>query len=108
MDETGGPNHVGFFCFAPIIADKRKGELHYTNIFYFLGHFSKFVKPDAKRIISSSNRDILQTTAFINPDDTIVVIVLNTTDKEMNYILWLNGKAAEVKSFPNSITTLVL
>ena len=108
LDETGGPNHVGNFCFAPIIADTRNGELHYTNIYYYLGHFSKFVKPDAKRIISSSNRDILQTTAFINPDDTIVVIVLNTTDKEMDYILWLNGKAAEVKSFPNSITTLVL
>jgi glucosylceramidase len=73
-----------------------------------LGHFSRFVKPDAKRIISSANRDILQTTAFINPDDTIVVIVLNTTDKEIDYNLWLNGRAAKVKSFPHSITTLVL
>ncbi|MEI9933924.1 MAG: glycoside hydrolase family 30 beta sandwich domain-containing protein [Ferruginibacter sp.] len=30
--------------------------------------FSKFIRPGAKRIISSSNRDKLQTTAFINPD----------------------------------------
>lgn len=107
LDETGGPNHVGNFCFAPIIADTRNGELHYTNIYYYLGHFSKFVKQGAKRIISSSNRDILQTTAFINPDGTTVVIVLNITDKATDYIIWLNGKAVEVRNLPHSITTLV-
>lgn len=107
LDETGGPNHVGNFCFSPIIADTRNGELHYTNIYYYLGHFSKFVKLGAKRIISSSNRDILQTTAFINPDGTTVVIVLNITDKATDYILWLNGKAVEVRNLPHSITTLV-
>jgi glucosylceramidase len=107
LDETGGPNHVGNFCFAPIIADTRNGELRYTNIYYYLGHFSKFVKPGAKRIISSSNRDSLQTTAFINTDDTIVVIVLNTTDKETDYILWLNGNAVELRNLPHSITTLI-
>ncbi len=108
LDETGGPNHVGNFCFAPIIADTRNGELHYTNIYYYLGHFSKFIKPSAKRIISSSNRDTLQTTAFINPDGTTVVIVLNMTNKEVDYILWSNGNAVELNSFPHSITTLII
>lgn len=105
LDETGGPNHVGNFCFAPIIADTQNGELHYTNIYYYLGHFSKFIKPGAKRIISSANRDVLQTTAFINPDGTTIVIVLNTTEKEIDYILWLNGNAVEVKNLPHSIMT---
>lgn len=107
LDETGGPNHVGNFCFAPIIADTKNGELHYTNIYYYLGHFSKFVKPGAKRIISSSNRDILQTTAFINPDGQIVVIVLNITNKETDYLLWFNGNAVEIRNLPHSITTLI-
>jgi glucosylceramidase len=108
LDETGGPNHVGNFCFAPIIADTQRGELHYTNSYYYLGHFSKFVKPNAKRIISSSNRDSLQTTAFINPDGSTVVIVLNTKEIEIEYHLWIAGKAATVKSLPHSITTLVI
>ncbi|HTJ49816.1 MAG TPA: glycoside hydrolase family 30 protein, partial [Cyclobacteriaceae bacterium] len=73
LDETGGPNHVGNFCFAPIHADTKTGKLIYTNAYYYLGHFSKFVKPGAKHIISSSSRDKLQTTAFINPDGKIVV-----------------------------------
>ena len=108
LDETGGPNHVGNFCFAPIIADTQRGELHYINSYYYLGHFSKFVRPKAKRIISSSNRDSLQTTAFINADGSIVVIVLNTTDIEIDYHLWIEGKAAAVKSLAHSITTFVL
>lgn len=107
LDETGGPNHVGNSCFAPVIADTRNGEVYYTNIYYYLGHFSKFVKPDAKRIVSSSNRDVLQSTAFVNPDGTTAVIVLNTTDKAMDYKLWMSGKAADVKSLPHSIVTLV-
>ena len=108
LDETGGPNHVGNFCFAPIIADTRSGELHYTSSYYYLGHFSKFVKSNAKRIISASNRDSLQTTAFINSDGSTVVIVLNTTEVEIDYYLCIKDKAATVKSLPRSISTLVI
>ncbi|OGX84351.1 hypothetical protein BEN47_03035 [Hymenobacter lapidarius] len=68
LDETGGPNHVGNFCFAPIITDTRTGKLLYTNAYYYIGHFSTFIRPGARRISSSSNRDVLQTTAFRNPD----------------------------------------
>jgi glucosylceramidase len=50
----------------------------------------------------------LQTTAFINPDGSTVVIVLNTTEIEIDYHLWGEGKAAAVKSLPHSITTLVI
>jgi glucosylceramidase len=65
------------------------------------------VKPAAKRIVSSSNRDALQSTAFVNADGTTVVVVLNTTDHAMDYKLWINGKAADTKSLPHSIATLV-
>lgn len=108
LDETGGPNHVKNFCFAPIHGDTRNGKLYYMNSYYYIGHFSKFIKPGAKRIISSSNRDQLQTTAFQNPDGTIAVIVLNLGDTKVDYRLWINGKAAEASSLPHSIMTLVL
>ena len=41
LDETGGPNHVGNFCFAPVHADTKKGTLIYTNAYYYIGHFFK-------------------------------------------------------------------
>ncbi|RPD45117.1 glycoside hydrolase family 30 protein [Paracnuella aquatica] len=107
LDETGGPNHVGNFCYAPIIADTRNGQVHYTNSFYYLGHFSKFIQPGAKRVAASSNRDVLQTTAFVNPNGQVVVVVLNTTDQALPYRLWVKGQAAETLSQPHSIMTLL-
>jgi glucosylceramidase len=108
LDETGGPNHVGNFCFAPVHADTKTGELIYTNAYYYLGHFSKFIRPGAKRVISSSNRTQLQTTAFLNKDGKLAVVVLNLTDKEIPYQLWIKGKAAPTVSLPHSIATLVV
>src|SRR5690606_27215713 len=55
LDEKGGPNHVGNFCFAPVHADTRTGKLLFANSYYYLGHFSKFIKPGAKRIVSSAS-----------------------------------------------------
>ncbi len=107
LDETGGPNHVGNFCFSPVHADTRSGELIFTNAFYYIGHFSKFIKPGAKRIIAASSRSQLQTTAFKNTDGSVVVVVLNQTDKKTNYNLWVGGKAAEFAAMPHSIASIV-
>jgi glucosylceramidase len=108
LDETGGPNHVGNFCFAPIHADLRTGKLMYTNSYYYIGQFSKFVHKGAKRIISSSNRDKLETTAFVNPNGKLSVIVMNGSDEKIPYHLWIHGDAAELTSLPHSIVTLVV
>ena len=108
LDETGGPNHVGNFCFAPIIADTRTGQLLYTNAYYYIGHFSKFVRPGAQRVAATANRDWLQTTAFRNPDGKLAVVVLNTGDKKQDFQLWLNGQAAPTTSLPHSIMTFMV
>ena len=108
LDEKGGPNHVGNMCFSPVHADLSKGELIYTNSYYYIGHFSKFIKPGAKRISCSSNRDVLQSTAFKNPDGSVIVVVMNASEKEMPYRIWIEGKAVEINSLAHSIQTLVL
>ncbi|MCU7551502.1 glycosyl hydrolase [Chitinophagaceae bacterium LB-8] len=108
LDETGGPNHVGNFCFAPVHANTKTGELIYTNAYHYLGHFSKFIRPGAKRIISSSSRDVLQTTAFINESEQLVVVVLNLSNDKIPYYLWIKGKAAKTESLPHSIATIVI
>lgn len=108
LDETGGPNHVQNFCFAPIHGNTKTGELIYTNAYYYIGHFSKFIQPGAKRIISSASRSQLLTTAFKNPDGKLVVIVMNQGNQKTNYFLWINGKAAELTALPHSISTLII
>jgi glucosylceramidase len=107
LDENGGPNHVGNFCFAPVHADTKTGELTYTNSYYYIGHFSKFIRPGARRIASSPSRSALLSTAFINPDGKVSVVVMNKSDQKISYFLWLDGNAAEVSSLPHSIQTLV-
>lgn len=108
LDETGGPNHVGNFCFAPVHADTRNGEIYYLSSYYYIGHFSKFIRPGAKRIISSASRGQFLTTAFVNTDGKIAVIVMNQSNDKIPYRLWMNGQAAEVTSLPHSIQTLVV
>jgi glucosylceramidase len=108
LDENGGPNHVGNFCFAPIHADTKTGKLIYTNAYWYIGHFSKFIRPGAKRIGASASRAQLQTTAFRNTDGSIVVVVMNTTGQKLPYSLWMNGKVAATESLPHSISTLVV
>jgi glucosylceramidase len=107
LDETGGPNHVGNFCFAPLHADTRTGRLIYTNAFYYIGHFSKFIRPGAKRIAASPSRSSLISTAFIDADGKVSAVIMNRGDKEVLFYLWVGGQAAEVTSPPHSIQTLV-
>jgi len=107
LDEQGGPNHVGNFCFAPIHAKTKEGTLHYMNSFYYIGHFSKFIRPGAKRIVSSSNRAQLLTTAFMNTNGKLAVIVLNPTAEKFSYRMYLGNKAVVATSLPHSIETLV-
>jgi len=107
LDEQGGPNHVGNFCFAPVHANTKTAELTYLSSYYYIGHFSKFIQSGAKRIAASPSRSQLLTTAFLNPDKTVAVVVMNPSEKAAAYWLWLNGEAAELNSPPRSIQTLV-
>jgi glucosylceramidase len=107
LDEQGGPNHVGNFCFAPVHADTRTGELIYTNSYYYIGHISKFARPGARRIAASPSRSALLSTAFVNPDGKVSVVVMNRGEQKVDYFLWVAGNAAAVSSLPHSIQTLV-
>lgn len=108
LDERGGPNHVGNFCFAPVHADTRSGELTFTNSYYYIGHFSKFVRPGARWIVSSPSRSALLSAAFRNTDGSVATVVMNPTDKPVDYFAWVAGHAAAMHSPAHSIQTLLL
>ena len=107
LDQNGGPNHVGNFCFAPVHADVRTDELIYTPSYYYIGHFSKFIRPEAKRISSVASRSNLLTTSFENKNGAIITIVMNKTNLEVMYNLYVGNQATEIKILPHSIQTLV-
>jgi glucosylceramidase len=77
------------------------------NSYYYIGHFSKFIRPGARRIIASSNRAQLLTTAFKNTDGRIAVVVMNQGDTALDYRLYVKNQAVEIRSLPHSIATVL-
>lgn len=108
LDETGGPNHVQNLCFAPIHADTKTGELIYTPTYYYLGHFSKFIRPNATRVSTTSSRSHLLSTSFLNEDGKMATVVMNPTDEEIKYKLYVGAnQALEEIIQPHAMQTLV-
>lgn len=107
LDENGGPNHVGNFCFAPVHADSKSGSLIYTPSYYYIGHFSKFIKNGSQRISSVSSRSQLLTTSFLSDAGKVTTIVMNPTDKKITYFLCVKSSAVELTIAPHSMQTLV-
>lgn len=107
LDERGGPNHVGNFCFAPVHADTTTGELIYTPTFYYLGHFSKFIRPGAQRISTASSRSFLLTTSFINEDDSVATVVMNPREEEIAFRFFVGSDETPMSIPARAIQTLV-
>ena len=107
LDENGGPNHVGNFCFAPVHAITATGELIYTPSYYYLGHFSKFISPGAKRVSTACSRSQLLSTSFINENGKMVTVVMNQSGKKINYKLYVGMDKVDVVIPSRAIQTLV-
>lgn len=108
LDEKGGPNHVGNYCDAPFLFDTVKKELIKRNTAKYLWHFSHFIQNGAVRIGTTCYTDEVEATAFLNPDQTIAVVLLNRTEKEIPVNVRLKDEMAQILLKPESITTAVL
>lgn len=107
LDQNGGPNHVENFCFAPVHANTDTNELIFTPSYYYLGHFSKFIRPNAKRISTATSRSVLSSTSFINKDNQIVTVVMNSTDSAITYNLLVNNNTVQIKIPAHALQSVV-
>ena len=107
LNEYGGPNHVGNFCFAPVHGDSSSGELLFTNSYYYIGHFSKFIRPGARRVSSGTTSNRISSTSFMNEDGSLVVIALNEEVEAVDYFLTIGDKSTQLKIPKHSIQTIV-
>ena len=107
LDQFGGPNHVGNFCFAPIHADTTTGELIYTPSYYYIGHFSKFIEPNAKRVSTAVSRSVLLSTSFLNGNGKMVTVVMNSTDNSVTYNLIVANAKTVITIPAHGIQTVV-
>ncbi|RJG25269.1 glycoside hydrolase family 30 beta sandwich domain-containing protein [Paenibacillus thiaminolyticus] len=107
LDEIGGPNHVANYCDAPIIADTKQEIVYYQSSYYYIGQFSRFIRPGAVRLGCSRYTDKLDTTAFRNPDGTTAVVILNRTSGELPFHLRTEHGLASAHAPAHSIQTLL-
>lgn len=107
LDEKGGPNHVGNFCDAPIMADTKNDKVYIHDSYYYIGHFSKFVQKGAKRIGSSKWTSDIDTVSFKNPDGSIVSVVLNRTESDIPFYFYMDGNATKTTIEAHSIATYI-
>jgi glucosylceramidase len=107
LDARGGPNHVGNFCDAPVIVDTKSGEVHYQSSFYYIAHFSRFVKNGARRIVSTGGPAGLESIAFINPDKAVVAVVLNAAGAPADFVLSIEGESISCHIPAHAIQTYV-
>ncbi|TBN03688.1 glycosyl hydrolase [Hyunsoonleella flava] len=107
LDETGGPNHVQNLCFAPIHADTRTNELIYTPSYYYIGHFSKFIKPNARRVSTTTSRTTLESTSFINESGEIITVVMNRTDNPILYKLIVDANEVSINIPAHAMQSII-
>lgn len=107
LDEKGGPNHVGNYCSAPIIADTKANELLYQPSYFYLGHFSRYIKPGAVRIALRGVCQELEAAAFQNPDGSIVAVAMNAADRELQCSWKIDSNAAQFAAPPHSMQTFI-
>ncbi len=108
LNEYGGPNHVGNYCDAPIIADTKQKKLIYNSSYYAIGHFSKFVEVGAKRIGSVIEGNTLSHVAFENPNGEVVVVIQNETETAEQISISVDDNAFDTIIQPRSISTIIL
>ncbi|MCI1208034.1 MAG: glucosylceramidase [Treponema sp.] len=110
LDLQGGPNHVQNFCDAPILVDCAAGSVRYQNSYWYIGHFSRFIKKGARRIACCSKSSMIPSTedgrrgnkieciAFKNPDTSIVFVICNRTETEIDFSLSIDYTAPDFYS----------
>lgn len=108
LDTTGGPNHVGNLCSAPMLADPERDTLSPQSSYYYLGHFSRFVRPGSRRVLCASTAQDLEATAFVDTEGQTIVVAMNRTERALRFDLRVAGFAGATELPPRSIATYLL
>lgn len=107
LDAKGGPNHAGNFCEAPIMVTPDGTDFVQMGEYYYIGQFSRYLLPGARRVESSCYSTHLESVVFRNPDGEYVLIALNRTREDLPLCVQAEaGKGFFLKIKKHTIATL--
>jgi glucosylceramidase len=85
LDENQGPHDGGCStCTGIVTVNSTTGNITYGTEFYTMGQFSKYVLPGANRVYSSNAQGIV-TAAFVNPDNSSVLVAFNDSSQSQTF-----------------------
>ncbi len=107
VDKNGGPRHVAMGFGAPVCAND-DGTYRKLLTFDYIGHFSRYILPGAKRIGFSRCDDKVEITAAKNPDGSIVVAALNKGQSDRSYAIRMNGQIIRISLPARTMSTICI
>ena len=106
LNRQGGPNWSENWCTAPVIADVENDEVYFTPLYFTLSHFSRFIRPGARRIGFELSDESLFVTAALNPDRSIIVVVFNPTMEKKHYNLCIGDRSNDITINQQALQTI--
>ncbi len=106
LDDKGGPNHVGNYCEAPVLANPVAGTVEYKPSWYYIGHFSRFIRPGSVRIGCTRPSDAIECSAFRTPSGERVLVAMNRAEQPIRFVLRERESVAPVELPGHAIATL--
>jgi glucosylceramidase len=107
LDEHYGPHKGGCGnCRGVVTIHSQSGAITRNDEYYSLAHASRFVRPGARRIESTSGVAGLESVAFRNPDRSRVLIVVNTADGDRRFAIRWSGKTLVYTLPAGAVATL--
>lgn len=109
LDENSGPKNNGCGDCRGVITISSHGEITKNEEYYSIGHFSKFIEPNAHRISAAvtGNQQVIST-SFINPNGEIIVVIANTSNQFQRIKLVYDGLVTTHQMSGKSVSTLVI
>lgn len=115
LNEEGGPYLVSVIHGDPdhnlqqpiVVINRKTREVTYSALYYYLAHFSKFVRPGAVRIGSAGTAEGVRCIAFQGPNGEVVAELLNSRKSDSEIKLAWRQRDASLTLPAISITTVI-
>lgn len=106
LDAEGGPNHVGNFCAAPVMASADEKDFERRLSYYYIGHFSRYIQKGACAVPVTAYSSDVEVCGFVNPSGERVLVLLNRRDTEQAVTIGEQEKGTDLVLAPHTITTV--
>jgi glucosylceramidase len=93
-----------------VTVNRESGQVTFNGEYYVMRHFSQFVKPGAKRVLTTGGWN--DKIAFVNPDGSTVLVIGNSSGKPMPIVITIANRPGDdtwdVTVAPHSVNTFIV